>query len=619
MPPICKKIKDEKIRCTRVKKSRRLTAPAFKIFVLAIFLTALFHLANINKVKSQEPTVYFISLQTDLQSNWMNAVKLVNRLLHLNVSVYWLAEPLDISVGGSEYALASGDFIIPFYQGLPLDNILYSTVFPQYVKELSTEFNVSVLKIRGNVEVHAYPLKPARVAVFYGGGVTGGSLEHIYPLEEAGFSLGIIREANLRQGELPKYNVITFPGGGPYGNYLSEEDMESIRDFVRLGGGFLGTCGGMVLGIELGLLDAEAAMAGQYEAYANLRGPVLLNVTQPSSPVVFGCSTFFESTYFMGPFISRVGSDVETFCSYRSSTENLSLYFPEIMKAYNFTPQTEVINNFWGSPSIIAGKYGAGKVVLSTVHPEILPSSQRLFINSIFYLSSGEETLLKTSQHQYVMKTPKTDLYHESLGMLNNTLCHQVSGLLSTLNETSSNTRGVLTGLEETNYQIVGVTGEYLTLFLDDVNSRSSSLLVQLNELINFYEGLESFKALLNNGQPLHAISPLIRSQLLLSIESLQKRILNIYHSLLKLGDLIDIMDTAEEELLDEKLLLQQILTSNMSIEDRYLQIISLHASESLTLCNLKDNLDCHLLNWSFEIRSILIEAHFLNYAAEIY
>ena len=147
----------------------------------------------------------------------MNAVKLVNKLLHLNVSVYWLAEPLDISVDGAAYAFASGDFIIPFYQGLSCDNTLCSSVFPQHVEKLSTEFDVSVIKIRGNIEVRACPLNQAKVAVFYGGGVTGGSLEHIYPLEEASFSLGIVREENLRRGELSEYNVITFPGGARMG------------------------------------------------------------------------------------------------------------------------------------------------------------------------------------------------------------------------------------------------------------------------------------------------------------------------------------------------------------------------------------------------------------------
>jgi len=33
-----------------------------------------------------------------------------------------------------------------------------------------------VLKTRRNIEVRAYPLNQAKVAVFYGGGVTGGCL-----------------------------------------------------------------------------------------------------------------------------------------------------------------------------------------------------------------------------------------------------------------------------------------------------------------------------------------------------------------------------------------------------------------------------------------------------------
>jgi glutamine amidotransferase-like uncharacterized protein len=614
MPPLCKKIKDEKLGLPRVKKLRRLTAPVFKIFVLAIFLTALFYSANMSKVRSQEPTVYFISMQTDLQSNSMNAVRLVNSLLHLNMRVYWLAEPLDISVDGLEYALASGDFIIPFPQYLASGDFIHSSL--QYFEKLSTELNVTIIKTRCNEEIRAYQLKQPEVAVFSGGGVTGGSLEHVRLLEEAGFSLGIVTEENLRRGELSEYNVVTFPGGGPYGNYLSETDMKSIRDFVRLGGGFLGTCGGLVLGIELGLLNAEVAIEGQYEAYAGLRGAVLLNVSKSSSPIVFGYSNLFESTYFMGPFISRVGSDVETICSYYCPIEDIPLYFPEIMEAYNFSSQAEVINNFWGSPSIISGRCAAGKVVLSTVHPEILPSSQRLFINSIFYLSSGEETLLKRSYYEYALKTPKQNLReHKSLGSINNTLFCRVRGLMSTLEERSSNAQGVLTGLEEANYQIVGVSGEYLTLFLDEINYRSSSLLIQQDESINLYEAFENFKALSKN-RVLQEIPPLIRNNLSLSIEYLQKRFLNIYHSMLESGDLINILDLAEEELLGEKLLLQQMLTGNTPSADRYQDIVNLHTSESLTLCNLKDDLDYYLLNWSFEIRRVLIEAHFFNHLA---
>ncbi len=584
----------------------------WKIVVLLLVLAVILASIRLTAVETKKPSIYIISTQTDSQSNWINTVKLVNTLLHLNVSVYWLAEPLHISVDGTEYNFASGDFIIPFHQSVSCDNILCSTVFPQYVEELSAELNVSILNIRSNIEARAYPLNQAKVAVYYGSGVTGGCLEHLHPLEEAGFNLGIVREENLNQGNLSEYNVITFPGGGPYGKYLSQEDMDSIRDFVRCGGGYLGTCGGMVLGIEMGLLDAETAKAGQYEAYADLRGPLVLNVSQPSNPVVFGCSTSFESTYFRGPFISRVGSDVETICSYSSPTEDLSIYFPEIMKAYNWSLQTEAINGFWGAPSIISGKYEAGKVVLSTTHPEILQSSQRLFINSILYLASGEETLLKTSQHPCGVQTLNSNLPNESVGSINQTLCSQVSSLMSTLKEKSATTRGRLIGLEETNYQTAGVSAEYLTLFLDDANTRSSELLVQLDELIEVFE---NFTVLSNNQPSLNLLLSSTNSDLPRSLESLQERILNIYPPMLKLEDLISTIDTVEQELSEEILSLQQILDGSMSSEERFLQIINLHSSESLNLSNLKEKLAYYLLNWSFETRFILIEAHFLSFA----
>jgi hypothetical protein len=182
--------------------------------------------------------------------------------------------------------------------------------------------------------------------------------------------------------------------------------------------------------------------------------------------------------------------------------------------------------------------------------------------------------------------------------------------------------KGKLQGISPlffTLYQIVGVSGEYLTLFLEEINSRSSGLLVQLDESVDAYEDLESFKVLSDNRQPLPPIFSLVHKDLLLSIESLQKRILDIYCSMLELEDLIHIMNIVDEELLGEKLLLQQILSGNVSSVEHYQQIIELHASESLTLSNLKDDLDYYLLSWTFEIGSVLIEGRFLNYATETY
>ena len=222
-----------------MNKLSRFASSVFKIVALPLILTTLFSSIYLNCVENQKPSIYIISMQKVSQFNAINSVKLVNKLLYLNENVYMLAEPLTVSVDGVKYALASGDFVIPFHQSLQSDTFLCSTVSQNYFEKLSAELGVPILKIHDNIEARVYPLKQAKVAVFYGGGVTGGALEHINPLEEAGFSLGIVREEDLRRGDLSEYDIITFPGGGPYEKYLSEEDREAIRDFVKRGGGFL--------------------------------------------------------------------------------------------------------------------------------------------------------------------------------------------------------------------------------------------------------------------------------------------------------------------------------------------------------------------------------------------
>ena len=167
----------------------------------------------------------------------------------------------------------------------------------------------------------------------------------------------------------------------------------------------------------------------------------------------------------------------------------------------------------------------------------------------------------------------------------------------------------MLDGLEEPNYQLVGVNGNYLNLFLEDVTSRSSFLLIYLEDLISFY----NFSLSLSDDDLID------HKELLICIENLQQRILNIQQSMLDLQELIPLLETVEEELLDEKHLIEQIFSNNVTSTERNQKIFTLHASESQTMCNIKDKIDYQLLKWYFEIKSILVEAHFLRYASEFY
>lgn len=593
----------------------RLRKIVLALLILPFLLSSSFYLLYLAAQENQKPIVYIISMRSNVPSDLRNAVKLVNRLLYLDQSVYWVAQPSSVLIEGEEYMLDGGDFIIPLYQNLQNDISPFSFFSQNYLEEIFEELHVPIIKTNSNVEALVYPLQYAKVVVFYGGGVTGGALEHIRPLEDVGFSIGIVREENLSRESLAKYDVVTFPGGGPYDKYLSQENMETIKDFVNGGGGFLGTCGGSILGIKLGLLDAEAAVEGSYEAYADLRGPVLLNLTASINPIVFGYSLSVESMYFYGPFITKTGNDVETVASYRSRTTDLSTYFPEIAKAYNYTPQTEVIDDFWGASAIIAGKYGSGKVVLSTVHPEILAASQRLFFNSIYYLSCGDEFIFRTSQYPSARKTSKTNLSNEPLSIINEVVWSQLRTSASALIDSASTAQEVLIGQEELNTQLVGVNGEYLQLFLNDIQNRSTALLTKIEELHDAYRNLESAKTLLKQRQPLSLSHSVAFQNLLFLTERLQRRILSLQESMSNLSSLTYLVDAVNDDLLGEKALLRQIESENSQDNQYYQNIINLHAQESLSLVKLKDEVDYHLLQWTFEAESILFEANLLNYA----
>jgi len=597
---------------------KKLAAPrktVLALLILPLLLSGLSYSLYLAAQANQKPVVYVITMQSNSQPYLTNATRLVNRLLYLNQSVYWLAETVTVLMG-MVGQLEGGDFIVPFIPNLQNGASSFSSLSQAYLEGIFIEFHVPIVKLSSNLNARVYPLEHVKVAVFYGGGVTGGAHEHIRPLENAGFNVEIIRE-DLTCESLAEYDIVTFPGGGPYDKYLSQENMQAIKDFVSGGGGFLGTCGGSMLGIKLGLLDAEPAINGQYETFADLRGPLLLNLTaDPVNPIVFGYSSFVESMYFWGPFLSSIGNDVETIGSYHARTRNLSVYFPEISKAYDYTPKTEVIDDFWGTPAIIAGKYGSGKVVLSAVHPEILPVSQRLFFNSIYYLSSGDEFLFRTSQYPVTQKTSRANSGNEVTSIVNESAWHQLRTSTSTLISSASKNREVLKGLEELNTQLVGVVGEYLQLFLDDIQNRSTALLTKIEELHDAYRNLEADKTLLKQTQPLSLSHSLARLNLLSSMDELQRRILSLQGSLSSLSNLTQLMSTAKDELLNEKLLLQQLESETSQDSQYYQNIIGLHAAESLTLVRLKDEVDYYLLKWTFEAESILTEANLLNYTS---
>jgi len=155
------------------------------------------------------------------------------------------------------------------------------------------------------------------------------------------------------------------------------------------------------------------------------------------------------------------------------------------------------------------------------------------------------------------------------------------------------------------------LSGEYLELYLSNIQSCSAELLNASLNLESTYANLEKWKDVLAVCMPkLRAFSGL-NGNSIVQIENLQSQVTSIFRSVAKTEMLIDTVDLANKELLEEMNVLHQISSANQE-SGHYEKIVELEQMESLTLWKLKEGVYYHLLQWLFRIQSVLFEADFI-------
>ena len=151
-----------------------------------------------------------------------------------------------------------------------------------YIRRLARKYDVAIYPFSVSFSVNAYRLNETNVAVYFGRGTSGGALWHIDPAERAQFDTGVLLESDVQIGAFADFDAVTFPSGGFYSGYIGDVGNNNLREFIGTGGGFFGTCGGAVYGVDLGLLDVTLDMEGGYPAAADLRGPIVVSNEAPA-------------------------------------------------------------------------------------------------------------------------------------------------------------------------------------------------------------------------------------------------------------------------------------------------------------------------------------------------
>lgn len=221
---------------------------------------------------------------------------------------------------------------------------------------------------------------PLKIALYVGGGTSKGKANVELTLKQIpNAAVTTVTAEDVVAGKLKGFDVAVFPGGSGSGQAraLGAEGREQVRGFVKGGGAYVGICAGAYLASRsydwsLHVLDAEvrdrkhwARGFGDVELKLTPRGRTVLDVKDEKVGVY----------YHQGPLLAP-GNDPEI-----PDYEPLALFETEIAK--NGAPSGVMK----GTTAVAAGRYGDGKVVCFSPHPEKREETRGLLRKSIDWIA----------------------------------------------------------------------------------------------------------------------------------------------------------------------------------------------------------------------------------------
>ena len=214
-----------------------------------------------------------------------------------------------------------------------------------------------------------------RVAVYndIGGGDRGSNNMELALSDKDKYDVIRVDASDIRKGILNKIDVLIQPGGSgsKQGKQLEDSGRDSIREFVKRGGGYLGVCAGAYLSTSFydWSLNILNAMVIDREHWARGSGDVVLKFTEEGKKFFNLNVDTVVVQYNQGPLLNPyIMDDITPY-------KELATFKTEI--AENDAPPGVML----GTTAIAMGVYGNGKVISISPHFE-KREEQRIFIRT---------------------------------------------------------------------------------------------------------------------------------------------------------------------------------------------------------------------------------------------
>lgn len=228
---------------------------------------------------------------------------------------------------------------------------------------------------------------PIRVALFdakLDNGEATKDLKSILEAESA-FTWKAVNSTDIEAGALQEFDVVIFPGGNArlQRAALGDTGKEIVREYVRSGGGYIGICGGAFLATAkydwgMALVNAKP-LTGQIDIpgeglvsiAARGAGIVKMKLSDSGEKILGNLPGLLDIRYSGGPILSPAGmSDLSDFVS-------LAEFRTEV---WEYEPQRGTMID---TPAIVAGRFGRGRVILFSPHPEMTAGLDSIVLRSI--------------------------------------------------------------------------------------------------------------------------------------------------------------------------------------------------------------------------------------------
>lgn len=241
---------------------------------------------------------------------------------------------------------------------------------------------VSQLILAGSVRADKPSSALVRVAIYSHSKTPGNGPKNLmrFLIPDNGFQSKIVSPVEIRNGVLKNYDVLIMPGGSGslQSKKLKESGLNAIKSFTKKGGGYVGICAGSYLASShypwsLSLINARV---WDRSHWARGQGTVRISLSPAGSEVLGGDKKTYDVYYGQGPLLVP------------DNKPNLPGY--EVLAKYD----TEValkgapVGAMKDTHAIIRSKYGAGRVICFSPHPESSNGPNSLIASGIYWAAA---------------------------------------------------------------------------------------------------------------------------------------------------------------------------------------------------------------------------------------